>query len=605
MPSKKKFKPFGLIFNRKGKDEKSGIFWVQPDAAEQIKNLHMDRIGEFSAYKSGYAALTAQLESGARMDSLGRFRTTAGIDKILAAINGEIHNIEADDGTDNATLTTANIAEKPVSFASFLEKAYMASEGMTPQEWNGVDATSSNFDRESEALTGTVSTTSGSATITGSGTAFDTEYEVGDPIVITGGDRLIISAIASATSMTASANAATTVSGKAHQRGAKFSDGTNDYKEPKIVLPFKNRLLFMNFLNNTSHLAITDNLADSLTITTSLADTEGIITQVRPGDGQNIRAGRTLFIPSLNEEVAAIFKDESIFILTGNSPNTFALQKISDDFGCLNNNAVTQVGADLYFIDRNNIYTLTGAFQSGTLQPKIIGSNMVRDTLKDLNDSQADKAWAVHLPDRQEVWFGIPTGSNPEVDTILVYRYPDDPTDPQQFPVWTVRKDMDTTCALRIGKKLFSGSSDGYIHKWFGTSQYAGTGIDWQYKYPFFNFGSQFQLKRIHEFKAWFLLSQDQSITIKYRWRTSDNFKISKTVTKTVENTLEDEYGTGIYNTAVYSGGRGQLAYARIPVYGWGTQIQFDISGTTPGTGPIFLGITGELEYGSSNRRYH
>jgi hypothetical protein len=72
----------------------------------------------------------------------------------------------------------------------------------------------------SAILTGTVSTTSGSATITGSGTNFSSVYGVGDRIVVTTGDTLTISAVGSDTSMTASSNASTTVSGKTHKRGA-------------------------------------------------------------------------------------------------------------------------------------------------------------------------------------------------------------------------------------------------------------------------------------------------------------------------------------------------------------------------------------------------
>jgi len=79
-------------------------------------------------------------------------------------------------------------------------------------------ATNLTWKQRSQAKTGTVATTSSSATITGTGTDFDGEYAVGDEIVITDGDTLEIQSIASDTSMTATANASTTVSGKAHKR---------------------------------------------------------------------------------------------------------------------------------------------------------------------------------------------------------------------------------------------------------------------------------------------------------------------------------------------------------------------------------------------------
>lgn len=73
---------------------------------------------------------------------------------------------------------------------------------------------------QSKFLAGTVATTSGSTTITGTGTAFNTDFAEGDVIEIDGGDTLTIASVASATSMTATANASSTVSGKVYRRGA-------------------------------------------------------------------------------------------------------------------------------------------------------------------------------------------------------------------------------------------------------------------------------------------------------------------------------------------------------------------------------------------------
>jgi hypothetical protein len=65
-------------------------------------------------------------------------------------------------------------------------------------------------------LTGTVDTTSGDATVTGTGTAFDTELAVGDIINIVGiTGNLQVASIASATSLELTANASATVAGAA------------------------------------------------------------------------------------------------------------------------------------------------------------------------------------------------------------------------------------------------------------------------------------------------------------------------------------------------------------------------------------------------------
>lgn len=91
------------------------------------------------------------------------------------------------------------------------------------------------------ALTGTVAKTNGSATLTGTGTAFTTELSVGMVISVPGGatERAIVSAIASDTSLTVTANFANTSSGQTasrviHVQYMKLMDGTAD-----SVLPIK------------------------------------------------------------------------------------------------------------------------------------------------------------------------------------------------------------------------------------------------------------------------------------------------------------------------------------------------------------------------------
>jgi hypothetical protein len=56
--------------------------------------------------------------------------------------------------------------------------------------------------RDSFSITGTVSFVNGSATVTGSGTALNTELEVGDAIITSGGSKFKVTGIASNTSIT-------------------------------------------------------------------------------------------------------------------------------------------------------------------------------------------------------------------------------------------------------------------------------------------------------------------------------------------------------------------------------------------------------------------
>ncbi len=95
-------------------------------------------------------------------------------------------------------------------------------------------------------LTGTVSKTNSSATLTGSGTAFDTELTVGQMIDVPGGavEQRVVTAIASATSLTVSSNFANTSSGQTATRN----------NQPLVANTAGKYLIFLsfNFVSNAT-----------------------------------------------------------------------------------------------------------------------------------------------------------------------------------------------------------------------------------------------------------------------------------------------------------------------------------------------------------------
>jgi hypothetical protein len=527
-------KPFGLFFNTAGQDEKSGTFVIQPNAAAYIQNMHVDALGQWSAYLQGTTAFTAQLESGARVDSLAWYTDSLGANYLLSSCNGKIKNV-ASDGT-TTDISTAFTAGQPVDFETFKGTVYAASQGLAVQKWAG---------------SGSMSAASGW------------------PLV----------------------------------------NGSETYDKPSICEKYANRMVFANFNGATtfpSHLVISDDLAPE-TFTIGTSATNAVVFQAATGDGQQIRALKTFNIPSSNTQLLLIFKDRSLYGLTGNTPATFNLFLVNNNFGCLNNRCVANVGQDLLFLDSHDIYSLTTVTNSGSIQPKPIGSEMVKKTLATLNTTFKDKAWVCHHPDRREVWFAIPTGANTECDTILVYYYNVD-AQGQPINAWSVRTGATNTCGLLYDKTFYTGSSTGYINLWFTTSGYNGVGYSYIYQYPFYGFGTQYQNKRILECYVWLLVVGTETVTLKTEWRGGGNNTIQSVGRTTTITSTGGIYGTtappgGVYGTSVYGNGT-LMKKIRVPVIGNGEQLQFTFSGTTGSTAPIFLGISGLVEYMAYSRIY-
>lgn len=381
--------------------------------------------------------------------------------------------------------------------------------------------------------------------------------------------------------------------------------GSDTYTKPKILGPFQNRVVACNFEGFPSTFGITDSLTGETITVTSTNAGDGLISQVNPGDGEELTAFYSYYSASQGEEVGVFFKSRGLYILSGNTPTTWQLTAVSSEYGCLNHQCVARVGNDLIFLDRNNIYNLTTAVQSGYIEPRILGGKRVQTTLASMNLTQTDKAWVKHMPWRQEVWFGIPTGSSSEVDTIIVYRYASDPLGVEVEPTWSVRKNINTTCGLVADERFYTGTTNGYMRRWFTTSQNNGVAIPWKYRYPFYAFDDgNISNKRIKYAHAWFRAQEDTTLTIKTRWRHSDKFTNVQTLSKTVTSADAEQYGVAIYGSSVYPDTGDGLKCIMFFPPGEGTQIQFEVSGSSPATGVEFLGITGLVEIGAPSTRY-
>jgi hypothetical protein len=378
-----------------------------------------------------------------------------------------------------------------------------------------------------------------------------------------------------------------------------FPIGPDLLEQPALVATFANRLVYARFEGFASHIALSDDLSPE-TFTLGVSDTDGLVAQVNPGDGEGITALKELYVPSDNDSYLVIFKENSIWALTGKTPLTSALIKLNGAVGALNQRCVVELGSDLVFIGSDKqVHSLTSATASGNIRLNPLGADAVKDVLADMNLSRRDKAWAVHLPTRREVWFGIPTGSSTVVDTILVYRYP---TSDSELPVWTVRTGMDTTCAVVVDQGLLTGSSNGRVQRWFSASQYAGVGYEWRYRYPFFDFGAPGVTKRVLELFAWFVIRQDTAVTLQYTWRQSTR-TMRRTLAKSVTIPSLGRYGTAVFGLEAYNPADDErLVKVKIPVLGNGEQLQLEAFGTTGALGPTFLGFTGLVAFGGYGR---
>ena len=389
--------------------------------------------------------------------------------------------------------------------------------------------------------------------------------------------------------------------------GWPVSDGINDFEKHKLVAVYQKRLATANFEDFPSHLILSDYEApDSYTLPATVG-VHAYITQIGNEAGQELRAIRSLPIPRSNQEMLVCCKDNAVYLLTGVSASLedespFSPILISDEFGAFNSRCLLRYGFDVYAFNENGILSYTTASQSGDIQPLGINSDLVKDTLASINLTQKDKCWSIHLPDRREMWFAMPTGSSDQVDTILVYKYPV-PGDIGSKPKWSIRTAAGVfkpSYGTRVKQNFYVGFYNGMIGKMFTSSQYDTIGIPWKYKYGKLAYGNEKQFKSIPDAEATFRVRSNQNVIIESKWtggNNNDYFQNSIPLNTSVSGAKWGEFNWG---EGFWGDVEDRIVPFRAP--GNGKFNQITLSGTTGLTGPIFGGLTPTVMYGGLAR---
>lgn len=130
------------------------------------------------------------------------------------------------------------------------------------------------------------------------------------------------------------------------------------------------------------------------------------------GDNKFSMSGLKSFNQSL-----MIFLRKGVEKLTGDSPVNFNKQIVIPDYGCLSHKSIVEFNNKLWFLDESGIIEWTGAAYDQV-------SERMKDTFATMNISAAaNKAFAINVIERNEVWFSIPINGSEINNIVVVYDY--------------------------------------------------------------------------------------------------------------------------------------------------------------------------------------
>lgn len=197
------------------------------------------------------------------------------------------------------------------------------------------------------------------------------------------------------------------------------------------------------------------------------------------------------------KEYLAIYKKNSVYLLTGISGDDFAITPFADK-GAHSSRSIVNVENKQYFLS-NGIYALE---QSGELNQIQLGSEISRNIspeFDDFNKVLMQYAFCLHYENKNQIWYFIPYTDNEFYNIIWINDYINKAWYKRHIP-------QNITIASIFNDYILTADNKGKIYREdFGTT-FSGEPINFIWKSPFLAIGSAHHRKLIDEF--YFILDE-------------------------------------------------------------------------------------------------
>lgn len=208
----------------------------------------------------------------------------------------------------------------------------------------------------------------------------------------------------------------------------------------------------------------------------------------------------------------AIFKEDGVYLLSGTSPDNFAVIKFADK-GVQSSKAVCTLNNKQYFFNPDGLFALS---QVGELSQIMMSGNIasnVEDSFKNADKSRFSEAFCVPYERKNQIWFYLPYNDNKYFNTIWIYDFAND--------CWTKRiETQEITSAANVNYEVLSGTSGGKILLENVGSTFDGDKIEFCFSTPFFHLGKPSEKKIIEDFA----LLLDESGENRFQFSVSKDF---------------------------------------------------------------------------------
>jgi len=396
--------------------------------------------------------------------------------------------------------------------------------------------------------TGTVSVTAGSPTVTGSGTAFLTEFAANDRIQINNVNYRVLS-VTSDTVLTLDFNVVSSVSGQAVKKsGMSLSDLSS---ATVVARTNQSNIQFVNYESegNFGTVYIVDgaNKIAEFQITTvggsnvfhfetlerstpvnpkrvtifserlivagqSTSDsTVAYSTRLKPYDftgasAGTIDTGDVIVGIKVFRNSLVIFCKNSIFELT-NLDSTPILKSVTKNIGCVDGNTIQEIGGDLVFLAPDGLRTIAGTARIGDVELSSISRKILPLINNLLDNISSFTISSMVIRERSQYrLFYFQSGQAASSQKGIIGTFKFDANGVPAFE-WSETLGMEIkrcTSDLDINNKevQFGSNESGYVYQLDTGNNFDGSNIDAQFQTPDMDYGDNGLRKSLYAVKA-------------------------------------------------------------------------------------------------------
>lgn len=368
-------------------------------------------------------------------------------------------------------------------------------------------------------LAGTVSITEGSNVVTGSGTTFGTDVNVGDGIIIDN-ELYFVNEITSPTELKLSTTALTTASDLTFSLSEVSL--CNAYlvneDDPNLKTPIRG--LAINFFSGRLFVGSGNGLYYAELGRYNSWDVKydaGVI-QSFYNDTSEIKA------LGIYSNYLLIHKEYYTYILSGNEPTTWQIAPYAS-ISCDSQQSWVQTNTKYYVFSKENmgIYPL---MQNTVFTDRNLGediSSRIRNTFLDVLMDETDKIFAVRYPKKRYMMMYFPNQYTLGSSLCTIYDF--------QTKTWLLRKvPQNVTIAFEYNDDVYIGTDNGKVLREFRGNTFDGEPIYAYWKSPWFEFGDSATYKSIEEF-CMFMPEDEQNNFNLNVYRDGDSTKRTRVIT--------------------------------------------------------------------------